>query len=50
MFPLLHAAHIRQTDYRSDMAGEGLPLPMAVKSVLVWPGYMWMAVLTDTTQ
>ncbi|WP_430781812.1 metallophosphoesterase [Actinoplanes sp. G11-F43] len=27
-----------------SMAGEGLPLPMAVKSVLVWPGYMWMAV------
>ncbi|GIE29687.1 membrane protein [Actinoplanes italicus] len=26
------------------MTGESLPVPLAVKTVLAWPGYMWMAV------
>ncbi|MEU4625635.1 metallophosphoesterase [Actinoplanes sp. NPDC023801] len=26
------------------MTGESLPVPLVVKSVLAWPGYLWMAV------
>ncbi|HWS32631.1 MAG TPA: metallophosphoesterase [Actinoplanes sp.] len=26
------------------MAGEALPVPLVVKSVLAWPGYLWLAV------